>query len=64
MNIREAMEIILCNPETGVLWDKKIKGKDFILEFSENSGANCSQWIEVYFVGETTYCLSPTIPVD
>ena len=64
MNIREAMEIILCNPETGVLWDKKIKGKDFILKFGENSSADCSQWIEVYFVGKTTYRLASTIPVD
>lgn len=29
MKIKEAMEIILCNPETGVLWGKKIKGKRF-----------------------------------
>ena len=64
MNMKEAMETILCNPNTGVLWNKKIKGKDFILEFGENSGSDCSQWIEVYFVGKTAYRLSPTIPVD
>lgn len=64
MNIKDGLRIIFCNPETRILWNKKLRGKDFMLEFGENSGADSSQWVEVYYVGEKTqYTLITTMDI-
>lgn len=63
MNIRDGLRKILCNSETGILWNKKLQGKDFKLEFEEHSGADCSQWIEIYYVGKTQYALRNTLSI-
>ena len=64
MNIRDALKTILCNSETGILWNKKLQGKDFSLEFGERSGSDCSQWIEIYYIGKTQYRLGTRLPIE
>lgn len=65
MNIRDALKVVCCNSETGVLWEKVLKGRNFELSFSEYSAPDSSIWVRVFIKTETTsYFLGKALMIE